>query len=91
MGSTKAGKIIGYMFLMLFGVYFVYAFYNTFFQENPSPYSVITTVFILIILCGIIVLIFLEKIALVFPRNKTLKNIAKCFEKVWSKILEWFY
>ena len=91
MGSTKTGKIIGYSFLILLGVFLVYAFYNTFVQENPSPYLVIVTVFILTIFSGIIILVCLEKAALLFPTNKTLKKIAKKFEKVWTNILDGFF
>lgn len=87
--STKE-KILGYFFLTLLTLSCIYAFYETFFLENPNTFSVFTTAFILFIIGGIFVLLILEKISQICSTNKTLQKIAKTFEEVWLKILDAF-
>jgi len=84
-------KIISYSCLILLGVYFTYAFYETFFLKDPSPFSVISTALFFTIVGGIIGMLILEKISLTFRKNKVLKKITEKFEKTWNKVMDSFF
>ena len=88
MKNKKIGNILGITFLVILGMFGIYALYETFFTENPSPYSVIFSVLILVTIIGFFILILLERIANTFPQNKTLKKIQQRGEKIWSAILD---
>ena len=84
----KAG--VGILILIIFLGVTIYSVYETFFIENPSPFSIVLVVFFVVLIIFVIVSIILAKLSKVYPRSKVLKFVKNTFDKISEMIIDVF-